>query len=761
MRKMKKRAIAAALAVCMLPFGSGSYRTVYAADTTGTVIDMEDVSDSTADTIWSVPSLKTGANKIQQDNKKIAYTDSNGENAYWDGQVFQFATPQNGKCAVSLLYEGEENKDYTMELYTLEADGTMAHVQTQGSVGVFKDGSRVYRFTSVGLENGKTYYFVITESGNLTLASDMQDLTITMETDVPYVEACIAEATNVVAGKTYEVSPSDMKTVVWKDSLDPFAEKIAIYKIVLPAQSRMAIAMKQPQEGSGYAYKMQDGQLVRTDDFVADDRSGLKSGVLYNNTENQQTYYFVTANTITSFGEIKDQEDAVLLETADIATLTLSSTIDVETLGEKRLAYYQKVDGTKEKVNAEGFWIKYTVPKDQCYTVSAVCENGSEVYDRDLKYDITVLKYDEKTGVCADVWYAGLNQDDNFTGTVALSGEGQYFLYINCAVDYSAPITFRMTQTKKITEVKSDAKAITDADVKKGTMTVEGMNQPYAYPEKNGSALIWEASNGRLLKLHVPAGTNYILTSDLCFFRVYESDCKTFGSTYDSGNIKNTSSVDKDVYVWVGFGISDATEGSIQIRKEQIVLPPQAVTNLSAAAAGKGKVRLTWTKSNKADGYLIYAKKNGTYGYCGVANAGTQTSYTDTKAIDTDYNFYWVYPFKYDANGKRVIGKCTKYVYAKGICTATENVKASSVKGGVKLTWSKKAGASGYLIYGKKTGGKYGYIGMTKGYGATSYTDKGALKGVYNFYWVIPYHYSKSGKLVAGQTGKYVFGRAK
>ena len=146
---------------------------------------------------------------------------------------------------------------------------------------------------------------------------------------------------------------------------------------------------------------------------------------------------------------------------------------------------------------------------------------------------------------------------------------------------------------------------------------------------------------------------------------------------------------------------------------------------------------------------------------CISVNAGTQTGYTDTKAIDTDYNFYWVYPFKYDANGKRVIGKCTKYVYAKGICTATENVKASSVKGGVKLTWSKKAGASGYLIYGKKTGGKYGYIGMTKGYGATSYTDKGALKSAYNFYWVIPYHYSKSGKLVAGQTGKYVFGKAK
>lgn len=187
----------------------------------------------------------------------------------------------------------------------------------------------------------------------------------------------------------------------------------------------------------------------------------------------------------------------------------------------------------------------------------------------------------------------------------------------------------------------------------------------------------------------------------------------------------------------------------------------ESIVDLKATPAGKNKVNITWTKVDKANGYLIYAKKKGKYGYCGLANAGTQTSYIDTKAVDTDYNFYWVYPFRYDAKGKRVIGKCTKYVYAKGICTATENLRAFSVKGGVKLTWSKKAGASGYLIYGKKTGGKYGYIGMTKGYGTTSYTDKSALKSAYNFYWVIPYHYSQGGKLVAGQTGKYVYGKAK
>lgn len=69
---------------------------------------------------------------------------------------------------------------------------------------------------------------------------------------------------------------------------------------------------------------------------------------------------------------------------------------------------------------------------------------------------------------------------------------------------------------------------------------------------------------------------------------------------------------------------------------------------------------------------------------------------------------------------------------------AVTDLKASSVKGGVKLTWTKSAGAEGYLVYGIHPGEKYGYIGMTtKG---TTFTDKKASSTDWNFYWVFPYH---------------------
>ena len=187
---------------------------------------------------------------------------------------------------------------------------------------------------------------------------------------------------------------------------------------------------------------------------------------------------------------------------------------------------------------------------------------------------------------------------------------------------------------------------------------------------------------------------------------------------------------------------------------------PDPVMNLKAQPAGKNRTKLIWSKSKGAEGYLVYAQKNGKYGYCGMTTnmAGT-VSYTDTKALDSDYNFYWVFPYVKDDNGKMHPGGCIKYVFAKGVTLAVTNLKAASQTGGVGLTWSASAGAEGYLVYGKTATGKYGYIGMTtKG---TSYTDKRASKKEFNFYWVFPYHKDSTGKMIVGGTPKYVYGKAK
>lgn len=182
------------------------------------------------------------------------------------------------------------------------------------------------------------------------------------------------------------------------------------------------------------------------------------------------------------------------------------------------------------------------------------------------------------------------------------------------------------------------------------------------------------------------------------------------------------------------------------------------VQNVKAETAGKNKVKITWDKVANADGYIIYAKKAGVYGYCGMTTSNTNTSYTDKKAQDAEYNFYWVYAYKNTANGREV-SPVGKYTYAKGTCVRVTDLKATSMKGGVKISWSKTADADGYIIYGKTASGKYGYIGMTS---KLTYTDTKAAKDEYNFYWVFAYHMSASGKRVIGPvSSKYVYGKAK
>lgn len=189
----------------------------------------------------------------------------------------------------------------------------------------------------------------------------------------------------------------------------------------------------------------------------------------------------------------------------------------------------------------------------------------------------------------------------------------------------------------------------------------------------------------------------------------------------------------------------------------EVIKKAMPVKNLKAGSAGKKRVELSWDKAENAEGYLIYAQKNNKYAYCGMVTKNT--SFIDTKALDTDYNFYWVFPYTTNKSGKMHPGGCIKYVYAKGITPAVENLRATSYTGEVQLTWIALKDAEGYLVYGKTAAGAYGYKGMTtKG---ASFIDKKASKTEYNFYWVYPYHKEDNGKMVVGGTPNYVYGKAK
>jgi len=89
------------------------------------------------------------------------------------------------------------------------------------------------------------------------------------------------------------------------------------------------------------------------------------------------------------------------------------------------------------------------------------------------------------------------------------------------------------------------------------------------------------------------------------------------------------------------------------------------VRNLKASGAGTNKVRLTWDAVEGAAGYLVYAQKSGQCIYLGMTRKGT--SYMDEKALDTEFNYYFVFPFVEDEYGVMTTGGYENYAYAKGV----------------------------------------------------------------------------------------------
>lgn len=178
--------------------------------------------------------------------------------------------------------------------------------------------------------------------------------------------------------------------------------------------------------------------------------------------------------------------------------------------------------------------------------------------------------------------------------------------------------------------------------------------------------------------------------------------------------------------------------------------------NPKASRAGKNKVKLTWDKVNDAEGYIIYKRNSGTFKYAGMTG---QLSYTDTKASGAEYNFYKIYPY-YKENGRNVIGRVNKYIYAKAGLSPVTNLKAQNVNKSIKITWSKVKEADGYIIYRREGDGSFKYLYM-KDADANSFTDTKCTKDEYNFYRVYPYYVDGNGKRILGTSDKYVYGYIK
>ena len=139
---------------------------------------------------------------------------------------------------------------------------------------------------------------------------------------------------------------------------------------------------------------------------------------------------------------------------------------------------------------------------------------------------------------------------------------------------------------------------------------------------------------------------------------------KFLGVATGTSYYDKTADPDAYNYYWVFPVVTDANKTNYIGSCPQYVYAKGGLPSPERlrASNAQGYVRIYWDRVVGAEGYLIYGiVGDKPYGYVGMTSS---LGYSDFTASSEKYNFYWVYPYYKDANGKIIAGTCAdKYVY--------------------------------------------------------------------------------------------------
>ncbi len=236
--------------------------------------------------------------------------------------------------------------------------------------------------------------------------------------------------------------------------------------------------------------------------------------------------------------------------------------------------------------------------------------------------------------------------------------------------------------------------------------------------EKNGVRITWKKTTG----------------AD--YYRVYkkiDGQYKIIESTAD-GDV--TTFLDADVsnnttYTYTVRAMNEAGLNSCYDKAGVSTRYTVAPTTLKLSN-DDGKVVATWSKVTGATGYRVYRRTVNADGtrssWKNLSSKITALTYTD-KTVKSGTTYEYAVRV-YSDGGNSDLYSEKKIVYLE----IPEFSVAATVKG-VKVSWDKVAGATGYKIYRKVKGGSWKVI-KTASAGATSYTDTGATSGKTIYYRV-------------------------
>ena len=199
------------------------------------------------------------------------------------------------------------------------------------------------------------------------------------------------------------------------------------------------------------------------------------------------------------------------------------------------------------------------------------------------------------------------------------------------------------------------------------------------------------------------------------------------GTTYTDTSVKSNDNVKYTVRAFNGnFSSTYKSSSSIKFL---------ATPTVKAANAAKG-VTVTWNKIAGAKTYTVYRAvySGGKWsGWTEIKTGVTGTSYTDTTVKSGATVRYTVKAINGNFRSNVKTGNTTKYL-------AQPKVTVAKVSNGIRSSWGKITGASGYIVYRRTyTNGKWSGWTAIKTTTALSFTDTTAKAGVYYQYTVRAY----------------------
>ena len=205
---------------------------------------------------------------------------------------------------------------------------------------------------------------------------------------------------------------------------------------------------------------------------------------------------------------------------------------------------------------------------------------------------------------------------------------------------------------------------------------------------------------------------------------------------------KSVKSIGKEAFGWIEsedlsypvenfavFGAKDSTAEKYakfyDLKFVDAFIKAPKLTKISNSSSG---VKIIWGKVSGADSYKVYRKiKGGKWKEIGKTSG---LYYIDKKAKSGTKYYYTV-----KAKNQALTTDYSNSLSIKRL----SNLKLSSVSNtssGIKVSWKKVTGASGYIVYRKAKGGKWKELGKTS---KLYYVDKKAKKGTSYSYAVCAY----------------------